>query len=141
MKKIVIIPCGGSKLAEPAPAAELYTGSMFKDTLRTALTMTARENVLILSAKHGLVRLDQMLEPYDLKMGQPGSIESEIVGDQLDAFVPRTEGFVVDALLPKAYIEKLEKATGMWITNHFDGCKGIGYQKQVLAQLRGKVAA
>jgi cytoplasmic iron level regulating protein YaaA (DUF328/UPF0246 family) len=141
MKRIVIIPCGGAKLTEPAPAAELYTGSMFKDTLRTALTMTDPENVLILSALHGLVTLDTVLEPYDLRMGHKWSVSASKVNNQLNAFVPRNETFIIDALLPKAYMEKLEEATDMWVENYFDGCKGIGYQKQVLSQLRGRFAA
>ena len=63
MKNMVIIPCGAAKLSHPAKAAELYTGSMFADALRTARSMTTDENIRILSAKHGLVRLDHVLDP------------------------------------------------------------------------------
>lgn len=35
---LVVIPCGGRKLAHAAPAAELYTGSYFRAALAAALT-------------------------------------------------------------------------------------------------------
>lgn len=136
MKKLVIIPCGGAKQTQPAPAAELYVGSMFADTLRTARTMTTDDNIRILSAKHGLISLDQIVEPYDLKIGQAGSVTSATLNDQLNAFVPTSETFVIDALLPKAYINALEEASSYWIENHFAGCAGIGYQKAALKNIR-----
>lgn len=138
MKKFVIIPCGGAKLEEPAPARELYTGSMFRDQLNTALTMTTPDQIRILSAKHGLLELDQIVEPYDVKMGQKASIATETLTAQLAEILPKNETYVIDALLPKAYAAALEAATGDWIENHFEGCAGIGYQKAVLKKIRAK---
>ena len=138
MKKFVVIPCGGAKLDQPAPARELYTGSMFRDQLATALTMTTPEQIRILSAKHGLIALDTIVEPYDLKMGQKASVTSETLAAQLDAMLPRNETYIIDALLPKKYAAALEAATADHIENHFHGCAGIGYQKQVLKQIRTK---
>jgi hypothetical protein len=83
MEKLVIIPCGGAKLTEPAPAADIYIGSMFADTLRTARTMTSDENIRILSAKHGLRKLDEIVEPYDVKMGSGDDVTIGLVADQL----------------------------------------------------------
>ena len=137
-KKFVIIPCGGAKLETSAQAADIYIGSMFSDTLRTARTMTSEENIRILSAKHGLIALDTIVEPYDLKMGQKGSVTSETLAGQLAEMLPKNETYIIDALLPKKYAEALEDATGDWIVNHFDGCAGIGYQKQVLKKIRTK---
>lgn len=141
MKKLIVIPCGGAKLETAAPAAELYTGSMFKDILRTARALTQEENIFILSAKHGLIALDKIVEPYNLKMGQAGSIDTNTLGDQLNAIMPTAETFTIDAFLPKAYAAKLEESTGAWIVNHFEGCAGIGYQKAVLKNIREMVAA
>ena len=136
MQKIVVIPCGGAKLQSSAPASELYTGSMFKDTIKTARTMTQESNIFILSAKHGLIALDQIIEPYDIKMGQKNSVETATIEAQLTAILPRDKAFIIDALLPKAYIKALENAFAGHIENHFDGCAGIGYQKAVLKALR-----
>ena len=33
--------------------------------------------VLVLSARHGLVGLDEVIEPYDLRMGEPGAVGVE----------------------------------------------------------------
>ena len=139
--KIVIIPCGGAKLETSAPARDLYTGSMFRDTLTTARTMTTENNIYIISALHGLIALDKIVEPYDLKMGQRGTVETSTLEQQLNEILPKTEAFVIDALLPKAYNEALETAYPYWIENHFAGTKGIGYQKQVLKSIREKVGA
>ncbi len=74
-KQIVIISCSKKKLARPAPARELYTGAYFKTLLGYALSIAAAEDVFILSAKYGLVRLENRIRPYDLMMGEAGSIE------------------------------------------------------------------
>ena len=137
-KKFVIIPCGGAKLKTPANAGDIYIGSMFRDQLATALTMTTPENIRILSAKHGLIALDTIVEPYDLKMGQKGSVTSATLADQLAAMLPKNETYIIDALLPKAYAAALEDATADHIENHFHGTAGIGYQKQVLKKIRTK---
>jgi hypothetical protein len=137
-KKFVIIPCGGAKQKSPANARDLYIGSMYRDQLATALTMTTPENIRILSAKHGLIALDTIVEPYDLKMGQKGSVTSDTLAGQLAEMLPKNETYIIDALLPKKYAAALEDATGDWIVNHFDGCAGIGYQKQVLKKIRTK---
>jgi cytoplasmic iron level regulating protein YaaA (DUF328/UPF0246 family) len=114
---------------------------MFRDTLTTSRAMTTENNIYILSALHGLIALDKIVEPYDLKMGQRGSVQTTTLETQLASILPRTESFVIDALLPKAYNEALENACPHWIENHFTGTKGIGYQKQVLKTIREKVGA
>jgi hypothetical protein len=137
-KKFVIIPCGGAKLKTSTKAGHLYIGSMFRDQLATALTMTTPENIRILSAKHGLIELDTIVEPYDLKMGQKGSVTTATLADQLAAMLPKNETYIIDALLPKKYAAALEDATADQIVNHYEGTAGIGYQKQVLKKIRTK---
>ncbi len=111
---------------------------MFRDQLATALTMTTPENIRILSAKHGLIELDTIVEPYDLKMGQKGSVTTATLADQLAAMLPKNETYIIDALLPKKYAAALEDATADQIVNHYEGTAGIGYQKQVLKKIRTK---
>ena len=150
MKKLVVIPCGGAKLDKPASAAELYIGSMFKDTLRTARAMADDADIRILSAKHGLVKLDQIIEPYDVKMGDADSISHSKLQQQITELHEDYDVFDyrIEALLPKAYYSALWAAvhTGKHrhvfnIWNRFDGCAGIGYQKAVLKTIRAEVAA
>lgn len=65
----VVVGCGKRKATEPRPARDLYTGSLF-----TAARRYAEASFLpwrILSAKHGLVDPDQVLEPYDAQLLGP----------------------------------------------------------------------
>jgi hypothetical protein len=59
-----LIACSATKAAVAAPAADLYRGDLF----RKALTWAQREaytEMAILSARHGVVPLHQVVEPYD----------------------------------------------------------------------------
>ena len=136
MRHIVVIPCGGAKLTHPAPAAELYTGSMFQDALRTARMLTSDSDIFILSARYGLVTLDQILEPYDIKMGDAGSIHVDDVRLQADWY--NIDDPYVSALLPKSYFKMLDNSLAFpyKLANMYAGCAGIGHQKHVLAELR-----
>jgi hypothetical protein len=73
---LVIVPCGARKRAEPArlPAGELYIGSYHLAGRRAAAALTTPDRILILSALHGLLPFDRVISPYELRMGQPGSI-------------------------------------------------------------------
>ncbi len=66
---LCVVGCGKSKLSHAAPARELYTGPLFRDALGYATQPGRFAEVRIISAKHGLLRLDQVVEPYDLKLG------------------------------------------------------------------------
>lgn len=141
MRRTVIIPCGGAKLPHRAPAAELYTGSMFRDQLRTARMLVADSDIFILSAKHGLVTLDEMLDPYDMKMTDKNCISDIEV--QCQALWYGIEDSIIEAFLPKAYYRKLDSAIAfpMAIRNHYKNTRGIGDQKAVLSMHRKLVAA
>ena len=78
----VIIPCGAAKLDRPAPAGELYTGTMFRAQLRWALSIADRACVLIFSAKHGFIPLDRVVEPYNLRLGMAGAIRRDAAAAQ-----------------------------------------------------------
>ncbi|MEV5131424.1 DUF6884 domain-containing protein [Streptomyces sp. NPDC053705] len=81
--RVVIIPCGAAKLDHAAPAAELYTGSYHRACARAAATLTANGGtVVILSALHGLVPLDRVLAPYEMRMGSTGSVTADVLREQ-----------------------------------------------------------
>jgi hypothetical protein len=78
--RLVVISCGAAKAATPQPPAQLYTGSYFRACLATALAATEsrRDRVLILSAWHGLLRLDgPPVHPYSMRLGERGAIGPE----------------------------------------------------------------
>jgi hypothetical protein len=63
MPEVVLIGCCGSKLDHAAPARELYTSALFKKA--RAYAEARGGEWAILSALHGLVMPEQVLEPYD----------------------------------------------------------------------------
>ncbi len=141
----VVIPCGGSKLETAAPAAELYTGSMFKDALNTARTMTTDDNIRILSALHGLIKLSDIVAPYDVKMGDADSITNDKLRRQVEWLIDEngTVDHEIHTLLPRRYYDSIWAAVHTVnrrhtfpMRNHFAGCAGIGYQKAALKALR-----
>lgn len=127
---------------------------MFRHTLDNVLKCAADDEaaglgpvrVLILSALHGLVELDQVVEPYDLKMGAAGSVTAQQLRDQALAF-----GFgwgdgdewadrpgEVYALLPRPYLRVLDEALReiyVYVQDVYEACGGIGEQRRVNAHV------
>ncbi|MCZ7645944.1 MAG: hypothetical protein M5U26_11780 [Planctomycetota bacterium] len=60
---IGLIACCKKKLARAAPAGELYQSDLFKKS--KSYVERHCERWAILSAKHGLVMPEQVIEPYD----------------------------------------------------------------------------
>lgn len=129
---IVVVPCGAQKLDEPAPAGQLYRSQHFQLVLRAASRLADEQagRVLILSALHGLVDPATVLDPYNVKMGDPESIAPAKIAEQLRAIRPTS----VTALLPKAYRAALE-AAGADVVDLYANAPGIGYQRGVAARI------
>lgn len=154
-----VIPCSATKLDRRAPAAELYTGPLFRSALYAVRAMYGRgqlDGYLILSAAHGLVDPHQELEPYDVTIGGELEAPTELIAHQLNArgvhqLLP---------LLPKRYDAKLREAamvanlqrdltgalTGDWqelairvLANPLTGSAGLLEQRKRLRQLRERV--
>lgn len=64
-KIVYLISCCAEKLPYAAPAKDLYQSKGFKERLSIAKSHNP-DSILILSAKHHIVELDQVLEPYDV---------------------------------------------------------------------------
>lgn len=144
---IVLIPCGGAKLTEPAPARELYTGSQFRLGLQAALALTDPGYVRIVSARHGLVTLDQELAPYDVRMGtgDPDEVCPSRLRLQLrDVLADNPERVTsLVSLLPRAYHAKVADAARLLKVvypssipeSRLAGTRGIGDQRAVLSAI------
>ena len=65
MKTVYLISCCKEKLKFAAKAKDLYQSEGFKKRLSEAFSHNPDE-ILILSAKHHIVELDHVLEPYDV---------------------------------------------------------------------------
>ena len=75
MKSIYVISCCKEKLSYSAKAKDLYQSEGFKKRLSEAFSHNPDE-ILILSAKHHIVELDHVLEPYDV------CLSNQTVGEQ-----------------------------------------------------------
>jgi cytoplasmic iron level regulating protein YaaA (DUF328/UPF0246 family) len=64
MKKITLISCVSKKLENKARAEDLYISNLFKLSLEYARKQNP-DDIFILSAKYGLLALDDEIEPYD----------------------------------------------------------------------------
>ena len=134
----VIIPCGGAKRDEVCQAADLYIGSLFAQVLASARGLVDDTNILILSAKHGLITLDTMVAPYDLKMGKPGLVDAVTVAKQAFDLGIGVDDEVM-TLLPATYERVLNQAmavVGPIPYDIFDGNIGIGDMKAIAKKVR-----
>jgi hypothetical protein len=69
VKTIVLISCSSRKLPYRARAEDLYASPLFRLNLRYARSLDP-DAIFVLSAKHGLVDLENNLEPYDLTLNE-----------------------------------------------------------------------
>ena len=69
MKRIVLISCVKTKLDHPAKAKDLYISDLFSKNLAYAKKMKPN-HIFILSAKYGLLRLDDRIAPYEKTLNQ-----------------------------------------------------------------------
>lgn len=67
---VFLVGCGKSKLPQTAKVRDLYTGTLFRRSLRLASLMAEQEggDVFVLSAKHGLLNLGERIAPYELAL-------------------------------------------------------------------------
>ena len=65
--KIVLISCASKKLEDKAKAKEIYISPLFKLNMKYALSLKP-DKIFILSAKYGLLDLEQEIEPYNLAL-------------------------------------------------------------------------
>ena len=125
--QIGLIGCGGAKLQHAAPARALYTDPLFRDALQHASHPSRFDVVRVLSAKHGLVELDQELEPYDLWIGDLTPAAQARLAERVRSQLLAVKGFAdatVTVLAGAAYVALVRRA---W----------LGPQARVLAPLRG----
>ena len=134
---IAIVACGQSKTDYPAPARELYTSSTFRLNLAAAEAIAGR--VLVLSARHGLVELDQVLDPYDTTWGDDGETDVLTLALQLHPLCdPDRSAQDIYLLGPRVYADHLDMAArllGTTVTWVNEADAGIGYQRGTAAAI------
>lgn len=120
----IIITCGRSKRRQPCQAHQMYVSVRAKLLLNYALTNAAPEDFRILSAKYGFLKLTDEIEPYELLMGDPGSVTTEILRQQTDGmtkpiYVAGSKKYVdaVQAVWPDA-VDVLAGCSTMFEQHH-----------------------
>lgn len=76
MVKVVLISCVSKKLDKKAEAQDLYISSLFKKNLNYAKSLKPNK-IFILSAKYGLLNLNDKVAPYNKTLNKMNRIERE----------------------------------------------------------------
>lgn len=74
MSRIVLISCVSKKLSHKTRAKDLYISPLFKLNLAYAKYLNP-DKIFILSAKYGLVNLEEEIEPYNITLNAMRSKE------------------------------------------------------------------
>jgi hypothetical protein len=86
MSKIVLISCVSKKLPHRAKAKDLYISDLFVKSLAYAHTLHP-DRVFVLSAKYGLVNIEEELDPYEQTLNSMPTAEirqwAETVAEQM----------------------------------------------------------
>lgn len=144
-RDVIVIPCGARKTSTAVEARSLYTGSLFTEVLAAAVAEVGEENVLILSALHGLLPLDEVVAPYECKMGDAGALDRrdgglfELAAQIIGYGIHRFE-VTVYSMLPKAYEaimdEALRLAGGLCTVPVYEATAGMGEHKGIAKAMR-----
>ena len=132
MTGICVVACGQKKQPGEWPALELYVGSYFRQCAAWALAKFDPGDIYVLSAKYGLIRGDEVLTPYNVRLGDRGAItwrqtkeHAEVLG-LLDV----DEVTVLGGVLYRGHcisVWGLER-----VKAPFGKISGIGYQMQAM---------
>lgn len=123
--RVALVSCGKAKLAYPAPARSLYTGSLFR-AARKAVERAGYDAWWILSARYGLVHPDEILGPYEATLaGRTGDelhawankVDSRFRCSNYGAWSQAGGRLTVDIFAGRAYIDPLVEHTSWWATS------------------------
>lgn len=64
----IFLGCVKSKRNKRSKAKDLYTSALFTKALAYARTLADDDDIYILSAKHGLLRLEDPVDPYEVTL-------------------------------------------------------------------------
>jgi len=142
-RSLVLVGCGADKADEPQPAKDLYRSSYFsvkRDVAELADTW------FILSAEHGLVAPDRVLEPYDTEWSElPEATRTQRVTEIVADLTPVLS--LVDRVIFLAghnyrdpLISTLDEHDGsVTVVSPFDATSGFHDQMQLLAAERDRL--
>ena len=129
MAKIVLISCVSKKLSCKSKAKDLYISSLFKFNLKYADSFFP-DNIFILSAKYGLVSLDDIIDPYDMTLNNMNSKEIKLWADNVLVNLSNIADLKTDEFIFLAG-DNYRKYLISSINNYKIPLKGLGIGKQL----------
>ena len=129
MSKVVLISCVSKKLTHKAKAKDLYVSPLFKFNLKYAKLLNP-DKIFILSAKYGLVNLEEEIEPYDKTLNKMKSNERQLWAGKVISKLENVIDLKNDEIIflaGKRYREYLTPS----ITNYSAPMRHLGIGKQL----------
>ncbi|WP_053679915.1 DUF6884 domain-containing protein [Streptomyces sp. XY66] len=132
--RIVVVGCGKAKQDRRVRAGAMYVGTFHGSCRETAKALLQDGGRLyILSAAHGLLDLSTEIDPYDITVGDPGSVSGDFVQAQVRE--RGIESAEVTVLAGSKYVA-LARQSWPGLQAPLAGAGGIGEMKQRLSQIR-----
>ena len=119
--RVALVSCGKAKLDHPAPARDLYTGSLFR-AAKKGIAAAGYDAWWILSARHHLVHPDEIISPYDAAIDGwnldqlhvwRNRVDARFRCDNYGAWTQAGGKLEVDIYAGKAYVDAV-MADGKW---------------------------
>ncbi|NMW65994.1 hypothetical protein HHJ78_10910 [Mobiluncus mulieris] len=104
----IIITCGKKKASKPMPAKDMYQGSFFVAQRATAERLNTRLGWMIFSSRHGLLKPDQIIKPYENRWGG-NDIDQTVLKTQVSNMGLDNDSKIL-CLGGRAYAEHLKEA-------------------------------
>ena len=129
MRKIVLISCVSVKLSHKAKAEDLYISPLFKYGLAYAKSLKP-DKIYILSAKYGLLGLDEVIEPYNTTLNTMSSSEIKTWSEKVLLKLRVKVNLDADQIIFLAG-DNYRKYLISYIKNYTIPLKGLGIGKQL----------
>lgn len=128
MKTLAIISCGAKKKSIPSKAVDLYEGVLFKAALSFVKRNTL--NFVIISAKHAILKPEQVVAPYEMRIDQMNNDKYKLWALRVDASIREIAPEEIIWLCPIAYWKLPSQILGNAVKQNFP-LKGLGIGRQI----------
>jgi uncharacterized HhH-GPD family protein len=109
--EVILLGCVKTKAAEASPACDLYLSPLFERRRRYA--ESSSKPWYILSAEHGLLDPDKIIEPYDVYLADQSADYRKAWGEWVAAKLARVrgpiDGLVIEVHAGAAYMDAIEE--------------------------------
>jgi hypothetical protein len=130
--RLILVSCGAAKLSHRAPAGHMYVGGFHRSCRMAAdaLATNPNDKVMILSGLHGLLRLDDEIDPYESRISVVTRFRVQALATDYGLL-----GHTVTVLAGQRYVDE---AAHTWpdLRAPLRGSAGIGEMRARLAAIR-----